>query len=248
VIDAKKKVSMAELERNQRKGSGGKFLTAIHQSNRVSVIAEMKKKSPSAGLIRSDYDVQEISRAYESGGASALSVLTEMDWFGGELDDMQKVSAASNLPILRKDFIFDPYQVIEARAFGASAILLIADMIDAKLLKELVACAREQGLETLTEVFTPEVLETALETGSKIIGINTRNLRTLEMFPNRVAELKKEIPSDRVVVAESGIKTSEDVKRLKSLGVSAILVGESLLKQKDLKKALNELVSAGVKP
>ncbi|MCG3203748.1 MAG: Indole-3-glycerol phosphate synthase [Elusimicrobia bacterium] len=246
VEEDKKKISVSEMERLAKaQPSPIDFYSAIKQSNRISVIAEMKRRSPSAGSIRSDYDVPVIAKAYEAGGASALSVLTEPDFFGGSIDDLKKAHGASALPILRKDFVFDPYQVMEAKACGASAVLLIADMLSPSLLKELAACVVEWGLAALVEVFTPQALEVALSTGSKVIGINSRDLRTLKMNPERVVELSARVPLDRLVVAESGIGTVRDMERLKLLNVGSVLVGESLMKQNDLAAAVQVLVKAG---
>lgn len=242
---AKQETPLSQLERKAKTQSPADFLAAIGRPGRINVIAEMKQKSPSAGTIRRGYDVDLIAEAYEEGGAAALSVLTEETFFGGDIADLAGAHAASPLPVLRKDFIFDPYQIVEAKAAGASAVLLIADMVPGAQLKELTMCARENGLSTLVEIFTMGALKDALDTGSMIIGVNTRNLRTLEMTPGRVAMACKEIPADRVIVAESGIKTAEDMEKLKSLRVSAALVGESLLKQDDLAAAVRALVEAG---
>lgn len=242
---ARSEVSLDQLERKAKTQSPADFFAAISRPDRIAVIAEMKQMSPSAGVIRKRYEVEEIAESYEAGGAAALSVLTEETFFGGDISDLSTAHVSSALPILRKDFIFDPYQVVEAKAAGASAVLLIADMVPGSQLKELAACAFENGLATLVEVFNAGALKDALDTGSKIIGINTRNLRTLEMTPGRVATLCKEIPTDHVIVAESGIKTPDDMRRLKTLPVSAVLVGESLLKQDDLTAAVSALVEAG---
>ena len=165
------------------------FSSAINIPNRISLIAEMKSKSPSAGLIRQDYNVGKISKAYEKGGAAALSVLTEPEMFGGDISDLIKVRRASRLPILRKDFIFDTYQILEARVRRADAVLLIADMLAASQLRELYLCAQQYGMETLVEAYTPNALAMALATGSKMIGINARNLHTLEMHPENIVEV-----------------------------------------------------------
>lgn len=221
------------------------FGQALLRPGELTLIAEMKQRSPSAGDLRADYRVEAISSCYERAGAKALSVLTEADFFGGDIGDVVKVFSSCPLPILRKDFIFDPYQLLEARVAGASAVLLIAELCEDSLLQELVCAAREFGLETLVEVFLEQSIPKALKTGSMIVGINTRNLRTLEMRSDNVAMLKRHIPPQVVVVAESGIKTVDDVKRLKELGVHAMLVGESLLKQLDLEAATRYLVEAG---
>lgn len=221
------------------------FYAAVTRPGCVSVIAEMKRKSPSAGLIRDPYNVKEIATAYKKAGVAALSVLTEQGRFNGKIDDIDAVHASVDTPILRKDFLFDPYQVAEARVHGASAVLLIADMVTASQLKQLVTVATEFQLTSLVEVFTKESVKAALASGSKLIGINTRNLRTLEMVPDNVEKLSKLIPNEFAIVAESGIKTAKDIKKYKDLNIKAVLVGESLLKQKDLESAARTLVEAG---
>jgi indole-3-glycerol phosphate synthase len=246
VAQAKEKVPYSEMEK-RAKGTPPPqdFLRAIVRPGFITLIAEMKKSSPSAGVIRQSYDPGRIAAAYERGGAAAVSVLTEPDRFGGDIGDMARARTGTRLPILRKDFIFDPYQIAEARAFGADAILLIADMLPSAQLNELAAAARDFGLEPLVEIFSEDVIEAALDTGAKLIGINARNLRTLEMRPDRVVALSPQIPADRYVVAESGIKTASDVERLRSMPVFAMLVGESILKQQNLEAATRALAQAG---
>lgn len=238
--------SMTEIENQLKHAPSPRgFSEALIQDEGISIIAEMKQKSPSAGKIRENYAVNDIARAYEEGGAKALSVLTESERFGGKIQDLQMVRCVSHIPILRKDFIFDPYQVVEARAFGADAILLIADILSPNQLKELVALARSHRMDALVEVFTTSSIPSALNSGSDLIGINTRNLRTLEMKPDNIALLSQMIPKERTLVAESGFKSPEDLQSLKALHVSAVLVGEALLKQIDLKQAVRNLVDAG---
>lgn len=248
VAESQVKVSLSELEAQAKvvvpRASFGK---AVHQMEKIAVIAEMKRKSPSAGPIRPKMHVERIAESYEKGGAAALSVLTEPDFFGGDIADLKVAAESSDLPVLLKDFVFDPYQIVEAKVAGASAVLLIADMLPNSLLIELAGVARSYGLDSLVEVFSRDSLQPALQTGSKIIGINTRNLRTLEMDPHRVEELGKDIPSDCAIVAESGIRTAADMERLKKGRVSAVLIGESLLKKTDVYKAIKEIVKAGVR-
>lgn len=220
------------------------FLPAVTKKGTISIIAEMKRKSPSAGMIRENFVVADIARAYEKGGASALSVLTEPVKFGGSLGDMAKARQASTLPILRKDFIFDDYQILEARVNRADAVLLIADMLSPAKLKELMAACAYYEVEPLVEVFTPEIVNAVVKTGAKLIGINTRNLRTLQMVPENVTLIARSIPDDRFIVAESGIKTAADIKALKKLPVSTALIGESLLKQPNLETAMRALADA----
>lgn len=246
VARAKTERSISTLEGMAKKNGAPKdFFKAVTKPGRVCLIAEMKKKSPSAGEIRGDYQPAKIAADYQKGGVDAISVLTEPARFEGKIEDIPVARSASSAPILRKDFLFDPYQVIEARAFQADSVLLIADMLEASQLNELLAVSREHGMEPLVEIFTADSLEPTLRSGAKLIGINTRNLKTLEMFPDNVQKLSKQIPADRFVVAESGIKTAADVKALKESRIAAMLVGESILKQKDLAAAVKTLVDAG---
>jgi indole-3-glycerol phosphate synthase len=242
VAEAKKKVSLSSLEKElKRKMDARPFFDALTKGPAIAVIAEMKMKSPSAGLLRDPYEVARIAQEYEKGGAKALSILTEPDKFGGNTGDLEKARKAAALPILEKDFVFDPYQIVEARAKGADAVLLIADMLDASLLKELVDCAKTVQIEPLVEVFTEESVAPALATSARLIGINTRNLRTLAMHTENISLLSRLIPDDRAIVAESGIRTVDDVRRLKTFRVKAILVGESLLRQNNLVRATKQL-------
>ncbi len=247
VARAKEKTSLAALESQaKRTAEPVSFLKAVHQPGRITLIAEFKRKSPSAGIIFVDADVAAVAQQYEDGGAAAMSILTEPDWFDGDIDDIRTAKTVTTLPVLRKDFVFDPYQIVEARAAGASAVLLIADMVSASELNSLVACAREWKLEPLVEAFTPEAMEATVASGAKVIGINTRNLRTLQMFPDHVKELSKMVPADRVLVAESGIKSAADVAKLMVTRASSMLVGESILKQPNLEEAVRALATAGM--
>lgn len=243
----KKRTPSSELEKYLKTISlRESFYSGIHKSGQITLIAEMKRRSPSAGVIRDSFDAGEIAREYQKGGAHALSILTEGIRFGGSVEDMLLAKGASELPILRKDFIFDSYQILEAKIHGASAILLIADALNPSLLKELVNACKLYSIDALVEIFTETSLKSALDSGAQIIGINTRNLRTLEMLPGNISKLAPLIPRDRLVIAESGIKTADDVQKLKNLNVAAILVGESLLKQADLVSAVRNLVQAGI--
>ncbi|OVE76919.1 hypothetical protein BVX98_04440 [bacterium F11] len=247
LIETKSRIPLGDLEKEASHVPLNSIRKSLANPSSISVIAEMKRQSPSAGMIRSSYVVEDIALAYERGGAAALSVLTEAHHFGGDILDIRKVRAVTKLPILRKDFIFDPYQIVESKAYGADAVLLIADMLSLSQLKELVECAQQYKIDTLVEVFTTDVLPGALTSGSPFIGINTRNLRTLEMNPNNVLSLSRLIPKEFCVVAESGIKTPKDIDLLKPLHVNAILVGESLLKQENLEQAVKIMVEAGIK-
>lgn len=248
LIRQKRGVSLRELETAiKNRNQPVSFSKKINVAGELSIIAEMKRKSPSAGEIRPDFDAATIARDYQQGGARAISVLTETIHFGGSLADLAEAKqAVPTIPALRKDFIFDPYQMAEARAAGADAILLIADMLEPVQLRDLTAAAKEYGVEPLVEVFTDASVDQALKCGAKTIGINTRNLRTLEMKPDNVAIIGPRIPKDRIVIAESGLKTKDDVRKVKSLGfVAAALVGESLLRQPNLEQAVRLLAEAG---
>ncbi len=215
------------------------------QHRGVALIAELKAKSPSAGLIRPRYDVAAGARAYARAGARALSVLTEPRYFGGTLAHLSLARRASGLPVLRKDFIVDPYQVVEARAHGAEDILLIAGLLTDWELVFWQWLAWDLKMDALVETHNGEELSRAKKAGARLIGINSRNLDTLAMDPRAFEKWVPRAPRGAVLVAESGIKTPDDVRRLSVLGVHAMLVGESLLKQKDLEAAATLLVDAG---
>lgn len=208
----------------------------------ISLIAEMKRASPSRGPIRPDAGVTEIVTAYQDAGASAVSVLTEPKWFGGSLDDLVEARAAIQLPILRKDFIVDPYQLLEARVAGADAALLIVAALGRKRLAELMAAAHEIGLDTLVEVHDEKEVEKAVEAGAEIIGINNRDLHSLEVDLRTSFRLLADVPAGTVVVAESGITTREDVLELEEAGVDAILVGETLMRHRDPRDGVRALL------
>ncbi|MFQ5532513.1 MAG: indole-3-glycerol phosphate synthase TrpC [Candidatus Methylomirabilales bacterium] len=218
-----------------RRSSGG----------RIRVVAEVKRASPSAGIIRQDFDLEQVVRAYAGGGAAALSVLTDEPFFQGSLHDLVQAKASVSLPVLRKDFILDPYQVYETRVWGADAILLIAAVLEAEFLQDLLALSSELGLHPLTEVHTREELETVLTTKAPIVGINNRDLKTFGVSLETTFALLPEIPPDRVVVSESGISDHTEVKRLEVAGVDAILVGEGLLRTPDVEGKLRELLGGG---
>jgi indole-3-glycerol phosphate synthase len=219
------------------------FLAAINKPRTISLIAEIKKASPSKGVIRENFNVQEIAKIYQTAGVQAISVLTEEDYFQGSLSYLQEVKNLTSVPVLRKDFILEPYQVYEARYFGADAILLIADLLTREKIIELMALATNLGMACLVEVHSEKELKKVLNLKVPSIGINNRNLHTLEVDLKTTERLFTLIPKDKVVVVESGIKTSQDVLFLKILGVSAVLIGEALLEAADIGKKLEELMS-----
>jgi len=208
-----------------------------------AVIAEVKKASPSKGIIRADFDAVAIAIAYESGGASCLSVLTDVKYFQGADTYVSAIRKAVNIPILRKDFMLDPYQIIEAKAMGADAILIILAMLDDVLAAELTACAHELGLSVLPEVHDAEELERALRLDTQLMGINNRNLHTFETTLETSIALLSKIPAGKTIITESGIFTPDDIQLMNEHGVYGFLVGESLMRQTDPGKALNDLTA-----
>ena len=189
----------------------------------------MKKASPSAGVIRADFDPVGIAKIYERHGASCISVLTDRPYFQGSLDYLRQIRAAVDLPVLRKDFIIDRYQVVEARAAGADAVLLIAECLDDYALHDLHDAILELGMTPLVELYEPQNLRRVLDVGAQLIGINNRDLRTFQVDLGHCMRLRRNIPAGRIVVAESGIKTRKDAEELQSAGLHAMLVGETLM-------------------
>ncbi len=218
-------------------------LRATISAGRPAVIAEIKKASPSRGVLRADFDPAAIAAAYERGGAACLSVLTDPTYFQGAAEHLAAARAACSLPALRKDFIIDEYQIAEARAMGADAILLIVAAHDDAQLAALEMCAREHGLAVLVEVHDAAELDRALRLATPLIGINNRNLRTFEVALSTTLDLLRRVPADRVVVTESGILTPADVATMRARGVSAFLVGETLMRAADPGAALAALVA-----
>jgi indole-3-glycerol phosphate synthase len=208
---------------------------------RLALIAEHKRRSPSAGVIREDLDLEQVVRAYERGGAAALSVLTEGPSFGGSLDDLCEAEAVSTLPILRKDFIVDPYQLHEALAGGADAVLLIVAALAEPELRRLLYLASELGLAALVEAHDRSELESALEVGASIVGINSRDLGTLEVDTRRTLELAGRIPDGVIKVAESGFRTPAELQELEEAGFDAVLIGEALMRAPDIEAACRAL-------
>lgn len=217
------------------------FRAALAARSEVALIAEVKKASPSAGVIREDFVPRLIARAYQEGGARCLSVLTDEEFFQGSLTYLAEAREAVDLPVLRKDFILDEIQVLEARAWGADCVLLIVAALEPDELGALQKKARDLGMDALVEVHTREELDVALSVETDLIGINNRNLRTFEVRLETSHELAAQIPDEAVIVAESGIRSREDVERLKESGVDAILVGESLMRSPDLVGATRRL-------
>jgi len=218
------------------------FLGALSQGPPIGLIAEVKKASPSKGVIRADFDPVRIAQVYQQHGAACLSVLTDRPYFQGSLDDLCQVRAAVGLPVLRKDFVIDPYQVVEARVAGADAVLLIAECLDDDSLVRLYHAIVELGMTPLVELYEPANLPRVLRLGAKLVGINNRDLRTFQTDLEHTLRLRREIPDDRLLVAESGIRTRQDVERLECAGVTAMLVGEKLMAAADIGAAVDELL------
>jgi indole-3-glycerol phosphate synthase len=218
------------------------FLGALSGPGPLRLIAEVKRASPSQGVIRADFHPVEIARIYERHGASCISVLTDEPHFQGCLEYLRQVRAAVGIPVLRKDFILDFYQVVEARAAGADAVLLIAECLDDAELRQLHDAVTELGMTPLMELYAPENLARVLDVGARLIGVNNRDLRTFHVDLEHTMRLRREIPADRLVVAESGIRTAGDVARLAAAGVNAMLVGESLMRQPEIGAAVNALL------
>lgn len=236
------RMPQAALRMAVKKASPVRDFTAPLVRDGVNIIAELKKASPSRGLIRSEFRPAELAEQLAAAGAAALSVLTEEEFFQGSIAHLRAARAATNLPVLRKDFIFDPWQVWEARAAEADSFLLIAAILDDTRLRELLAAGRELGMEPLVEVHTREELSRALEAGARILGVNNRDLRTFEVRLETSLALVAEIPDDCIAVSESGLRTAEDLQRLRAAGFDAFLIGEHLMASADPAVALRALL------
>lgn len=218
------------------------FFAALDAEGPIKLIAEVKKASPSAGVIRDNFDPVGIATIYAQHGATCLSVLTDESYFQGSLDYLRDIRAAVLLPVLRKDFILDTYQLLEARAAGADAVLLIAECLDDCNLRKLFNETVELGMTPLVELYDPKNLPRVLEVGATLIGVNNRNLHTFEVDLQHTVRMRKEVPSECLLVSESGIKTHADVKQLSQAGIDAILVGESLMREPDIGTAVDTLL------
>jgi indole-3-glycerol phosphate synthase len=235
--------AVLEARASQRQPQTGRFREALSVPDRINIIAECKRRSPSRGVLRADYDPIALATSYERAGAAALSVLTEPTFFDGSLEHLAAVREAVRLPLLRKDFIVDSYQLLEARANGADAVLLIVAALGARELRTLLSAARAFGLAALVEVHDDADLERALEAGAEIIGVNNRNLRTLAVDVHVSERAAAKMPSAVVAVSESGIRTAEDMLRLRGMGYRAFLIGERLMAAANPGAALSDLLS-----
>ncbi len=246
VAEQKTKVTLEELKNqiNHQSAARG-FYTALKSKSEsgLGVIAEIKKASPSKGLIREDFDPPSLAASYEKGGAACLSVLTDQPYFQGSDDYLKQARSAASLPVLRKDFMIDLYQVYESRAMGADCILLIMAALSDGQAQELESLAMELGMDVLVEIHNEAECERALKLSSPLIGVNNRNLKTLEVDLVVTKEISPMIPSDRLVVCESGLYTHQDLASMAAIGVRSFLIGESLMRQENVEMALKTLIS-----
>lgn len=230
----------------QRRGSHA-FRDALLRSG-INIIAEFKRRSPSKGLIRADADLDQIVSSYEAGGASAISVLTEEDYFSGSLDDLRAAKSIVNLPVLRKDFVFDDYQLYESAAVGADAVLLIVAALEDEKLASLRRVAEDElGLDALVEVHTREELQRAVACGANMIGVNNRNLHTFDVSLNTSLSLAQDAPKHTLLVSESGLRSASDLAQLSDAGYRGFLIGESLMRSADPAAALRDLIGNDIR-
>lgn len=250
IAQAKEKLSFAELKSmiyscDSVKSFSGRppfaFEKALKNSESIAFICEIKKASPSKGVIVKDFPYMEIARAYEEAGADAVSVLTEPEYFHGNNKYLSQISKAVKVPVLRKDFILDEYQIYEAKAICADAVLLICSLLDKDSIKSFISVCDELGLSALVEAHTRDEIDTALAAGARIIGVNNRNLQTFEVDISNSIRLRSYVPGEICFVAESGIQSAMDIKKLKNVGVDAVLIGETLMKSPNKKETLRQL-------
>lgn len=244
VSEARHRADLGALERAAANHLPRGFLNRLRQvaQDRIAIVSELKKASPSKGLIRADFEAAALARELEQAGTAALSVLTDEQFFQGSLDNLRQASAATALPCLRKDFIVDEFQMVEARANRADAILLIVAALSQKELTALAKCANSYQLDVLCEAHDEQELQRALDAGCKLIGINSRDLRTFEISLTTAFRLAEKIPDECLAVAESGIHTGADLARLRNAGYKAFLIGESLMKEESPGRALVKLI------
>jgi indole-3-glycerol phosphate synthase len=241
VAQLRDRLPLSSLEKVVRTVPPPRDFVGALRAKKPAVIAEIKKASPSRGVLRAAFDPAAIARSYESAGAACLSVLTDRDFFQGSSEDLQAARAACSLPVLRKDFVIDPYQVFESRAIGADCILLIAACVPAAEMRALESLAHRLGMAVLVEVHDAAELEASLALQTPLIGINNRNLKTFETLLETTLELLPRVPPERLVITESGILAAGDVKRMQGAGVNAFLVGEAFMRAPDPGVALHEL-------
>ena len=246
LADAKARITLAELRTKAfavRENSEPHRLREALQKNQINIIAEIKRASPSKGVINNAIDVAEVAKSYEKGGACAISVLTEEDRFQGSLEDLKTARNAAEIPVLRKDFIFDEFQIYEAAEAGADVVLLIAAMLDDDVLSNLYHLAEETlGLDVLVEVHTLEELERVKKIGAKIMGVNNRDLHSFAVSLDVSRRLIEHAPDDALMITESGLRTRNDILELKELGYSGFLIGETLMRSTNIEEELNCLI------
>jgi indole-3-glycerol phosphate synthase len=242
IAEARARIAEADLERQAAARPPVRdFRGALLATDGIAVIAEVKKASPSAGVIRADFDPVAIARAYESGGAGCISVLTDAPYFQGSLDDLRAVRGAVGLPVLRKDFVLERYQLLEARCAGADAVLLIAEILPGEALPRLLRTAEELGLQAIVELYERENLKRVLDAGATLVGVNNRDLRTFVTRLEHTLEIAAAVPAGICLVSESGIRGRADVELLIAGGVRAVLVGETLMRSAHPGAAVAEL-------
>jgi indole-3-glycerol phosphate synthase len=243
LAEAKERVPEAELERRTARAAPARdFRAALERGPGVQVIAEVKKASPSAGVLRAEFDPLSIARTYERHGAACISVLTDEPFFQGHLRHLEAIRASVDRPLLRKDFLLDRYHLLEARAAGADAVLLIAEILDGDELPRMLKHADELGLQALVELYDRANLPRVLDTGARLIGVNNRELKTFVTRLEHTLELAAEVPRDVCLVSESGIRGRADVERLQAAGVRAVLVGETFMRAPDIGAKFDELL------
>ncbi len=240
LIEKKQRVPLKFLESKLTTRNVRNFKKAL-TGNSIKIIAEIKRKSPSQGIIQKEFDHKKTAMIYEKAHVDAISVLTEPYYFGGEMRFLSEVKMLTSIPIFRKDFIFDPYQIYESRYLGADAFLLIAGMIEKQALQSLIKIGTSLHMDALVEVHTEEELNIALEANAQIIGINNRNLHSFSEDLSVFEELAPKVPHDKLIVAESGIKTGEDIRRMRKAGAHAVLIGTALMKSSNAYGLLQQL-------
>ena len=244
VAQAKERVSLEKVQSSENPHA----LRAALRTEGINVIAEFKRRSPSKGVIRGDANLKKIVQSYEAGGAIGISVLTEEDYFDGSLDDLRTVKTTVALPVLRKDFVVDEYQVYESAAAGADAILLIVAALDDETLSRLRRVAEDElGMDALVEVHTSDEMKRAVDSGATLIGVNNRNLRTFEVSLDTSLSLAREAPSEALLISESGLRSPDDLKRLREAGYHGFLIGETLMRAENPEETLRNFVGAALR-
>ena len=242
VENQKKKISLAEIKNSALSLPKGDFsFEKALKKDDIAFICECKKASPSKGIIAKDFPYLQIAREYEKAGADCISVLTEPKWFLGSDEYLKEIANAVSIPCLRKDFTVDEYMIYQAKLLGASAVLLICSILSESQLKEYIAVCEMLGLSALVEVHDESEIQTALQAGAKIIGVNNRNLKDFSVDTQNSGNLRKLVPNDIIFVSESGVKTSEDVQTLRNIGANAVLIGETLMRAENKSQKLAEL-------